>query len=69
MTDNRKRETPLFGRTTWPLAMRLGNVAELTADALGRAAVAIALLGVPLPLAEHFWPETAPDLASVRRTQ
>ncbi len=44
---------PLLGRTAWPLAMRLGNVAELTGDALGRAAAAIALLGVPAVLAEH----------------
>jgi len=38
---------PLLGRTTWPLAMRLGNVAELTADAFARAAVTMALLGSP----------------------
>ena len=38
---------PLLGRTTWPAAMRLGNLAELSADAFGRAAVALALLGRP----------------------
>ncbi len=28
---------PLLGMTTWPVAMRLGNVLELTGDAFGRA--------------------------------
>lgn len=45
---------PLLGLTTWPLAMRLGNAAELTGDALGRAAVAIGLLGLP-PLVGARW--------------
>jgi hypothetical protein len=36
---------PLLGQTTWPLAMRLGNVVELTGDAFGRALVVMFLLG------------------------
>lgn len=38
---------PLLGLVTWPLAMRLGNFAELTGDALARAVVALALLAFP----------------------
>jgi hypothetical protein len=36
---------PLLGLTTWPLAMRLGNLVELTGDAFGRALVVMVLLG------------------------
>jgi hypothetical protein len=38
---------PLLGLATWPLPMRLGNLVELTGDALVRAAVALLLLAFP----------------------
>ena len=38
---------PLLGRTTWPAGMRLGNVLELTCDATARAALMVALVGLP----------------------
>jgi hypothetical protein len=38
---------PLLGLVTWPLAMRLGNFAELTGDALFRAIATMAFLGFP----------------------
>jgi hypothetical protein len=48
---------PLLGLVTWPLPMRLGNFAELTGDALVRAAVALLLLAFP-PLLDdrEVWP-------------
>jgi len=46
---------PLLGLTSWPLAMRLGNVAELTGDALARAAAALALLACPPAVSRDDW--------------
>ena len=48
---------PLLGLVTWPLPMRLGNLAELTGDALVRAAVALLLVAFP-PLLDdrEAWP-------------
>jgi hypothetical protein len=44
---------PLLGQTTWPVAMRLGNLVELTGDAFGRALVVVVLLG---SLGAHWLP-------------
>jgi hypothetical protein len=46
---------PLLGLTGWPVAMRLGNVAELTGDAAGRAAAAMAFLAFPPMVRRDNW--------------
>ena len=46
---------PLLGLTSWPAAMRLGNLAELTGDAAARAATVLVLLGFPPLLDRSSW--------------
>jgi hypothetical protein len=38
---------PLLGQTSWPAMMRVGNVLELTGDALGRALLMALLVALP----------------------